>query len=158
MYKLFVDLDGVLADFDRGVLDLTGSLPADLHPKRMWPRIARANGFYEHLNWMQDGRVLWNAVRERDPVILTGLPMGSWAEPQKRAWCARELGTDIPVITCMSRQKAQKAAETTPAGTTMVLIDDREKLREPWEAAGGMFILHRSAESSIAELKRAGVL
>lgn len=158
MYKLFVDLDGVLADFDRGVLDLTGSSPADLHPKRMWPRIARANGFYEHLNWMQDGRVLWNAVRERDPVILTGLPMGSWAEPQKRAWCARELGTDIPVITCMSRQKAQKAAETTPAGTTMVLIDDREKLREPWEAAGGMFILHRSAESSIAELKRAGIL
>lgn len=158
MFKLFVDLDGVLADFDRGVQDLTGQSPEQLHPKRMWPKIARADGFYEHLHWMEDGKVLWDAVRSKDPTILTGLPMGSWAEPQKRAWCARELGPDVPVITCMSRHKAARAAEQTPEQSTMVLVDDREKLRESWEAAGGLFVLHTDAASSIAALAAAGVL
>ncbi|MFP4509023.1 MAG: hypothetical protein ACOC4I_06030 [Spirochaetota bacterium] len=158
MFKLFVDLDGVLADFDRGVQDLTGRPPDQLHPKRMWAAIARADGFYENLRWMEDGKVLWNAVRSNEPTILTGLPMGSWAEPQKRAWCARELGPDIPVITCMSRHKAARAAEHTPENAVMVLVDDREKLRESWEAAGGVFILHTDADSSIAALTEAGVL
>lgn len=37
----------------------------------------------EHLDWMPDGRELWDGVAHLQPTILTGLPMGNWAEPQK---------------------------------------------------------------------------
>lgn len=32
---------------------------------------------------MPDGRELWGGVESLRPTILTGLPMGNWAEPQK---------------------------------------------------------------------------
>ncbi|MFW5683966.1 MAG: hypothetical protein ACOC1I_03870 [Spirochaetota bacterium] len=153
MYKIFVDLDGVLVDFEAGVKDVTGHRPDSLSARVMWGRLARTPGFYEHLDWTPDGRRLWRAVRPLDPVILTGLPLGSWAEPQKRAWCARELGADVPVITCMSRNKARRAREATPAEARPVLVDDREWLRESWEAMGGLFVHHTSAARSIEALE-----
>ncbi|CAM9710287.1 unnamed protein product, partial [Hapterophycus canaliculatus] len=101
---------------------------------------------------MEDGRELWNGVSGLRPTILTGLPMGNWAEPQKagrphRKWCKRELGEHVPVITCMSRDKHIYCR----AGN--VLIDDRASLAEAWERAGGVFIHHTSASSSLAKLK-----
>jgi len=156
-YRLFLDLDGVLADFDAGVLKATGSLPSDLGDKQMWPVLARTPGFYEHLPWMADGRDLWEFSRSHSPTILTGLPLGRWAEPQKRAWCARELGASVPVLCCLSREKGQRAAESLEPGETMVLVDDRLKVQPGWDAAGGRFILHLSAASSIAALKELGL-
>lgn len=159
-YQLFVDLDGVLADFDEGVRRITGKEPAELHPRSMWPAIAKAKGFYDGLNWMSDGRVLWGAVKDFDPVILTGLPMGKWAEPQKRSWCERELGPEIPVITGTSRKKAELAYQWMEdkglGDRILVLVDDRLKMKEAWEAAGGRFILHLNASGSINELKEMG--
>lgn len=35
------------------------------------------------LEWMPDGRELWAGIVDYNPTILTGLPMGTWAEPQK---------------------------------------------------------------------------
>ena len=154
MYALFVDLDGVLADFDGGVRAVTGRLPADQPIGSMWARLARAVGFYEHLDWMPDGRRLWEAVRPLEPVILTGLPRGAWAEPQKRAWCRRELGAGVEVITCMSRDKARVAREITSPGVVPVLVDDRESQREAWESMGGVFVHHRDAGTTIDALYR----
>ena len=159
-FQLFVDLDGVLADFDAGVRRVTGKDPSELHPRHMWPAVARTKGFYDQLDWMQDGRDLWTAVKKFSPAILTGLPMGKWAEPQKRSWCERELGTDIHVITGRSRHKADLAIlwleEQDMEEKTPVLIDDRLKMKESWEAAGGRFILHLSAAGSIEKLRELG--
>ncbi len=161
-YQLFVDLDGVLVDFETGVRRATGKEPSELHPRSMWPAIAGTKGFYDRLGWMPDGRDLWQVVNDFQPVILTGLPMGKWAEPQKRSWCERELSSDIPVITGMSRRKADLAhiwlEENELSDKTPILIDDRLKIKEPWEAAGGIFILHLSAADSIEKLKELGFL
>ena len=40
--KLFLDLDGVLADFDRGVEAVTGKRPDQLPVRRMWQALAKA--------------------------------------------------------------------------------------------------------------------
>jgi hypothetical protein len=146
-YQLFLDLDGVLADFDNAVKKVTGKLPAQLDIGFMWKTLARTKDFYAQLDWMSDGRALFDAMSEYHPVILTGLPYGSWAEGQKRRWCARELGEDIEVITCMTREKPEKALAYTTK--TPILIDDRLKTKDAWEDMGGIFILHRSAEESI---------
>jgi hypothetical protein len=160
-YRIFVDLDGVLSDFDTAVKDLTGHFPWELPDSRMWPRLAKTPEFYTNLPWMPDGYELWSYIRGYLPVVLTGVPRGKWAEQQKRDWCARELGEDVPVITCFSRQKPEKAwehlAEEGDTRATPVLIDDRERIREAWEAGGGVFIHHRSAGSSIEELQALGL-
>jgi hypothetical protein len=159
-FLLFIDLDGVLADFDRGVFKATGNDPSELHPGKMWPVLARTPGFYEGLEWMDDGPALWDAVKAFNPVILTGLPMGRWAEPQKRSWCARELGRDVPVIAGMSRHKAELArawmVENRKDHLLPVLVDDRLKLKDPWEHAGGRFVLHLNTPDSLLLLAGLG--
>jgi hypothetical protein len=148
--KLFLDLDGVLADFDRGVETLLGKRPDELAPARMWAALARAPQFFATLEMMHDAQELWDFCRPFGPTILTGLPRGDWAERQKRRWVANMLGRDVKVLTVMSRDKHHYAAPGH------VLVDDRIKLRGAWEAAGGIFIHHVSAARSIARLRRVG--
>jgi hypothetical protein len=147
---LFLDLDGVLADFDRGVHALTGRRPEELSVKAMWRALAKAPNFYGTLDFMQDAEVLWEFCHLHRPTILTGLPLGSWAPDQKRRWVARMLGTDVPIITCMTRDKHRYS------GPGHVLVDDRAGTAAAWERAGGIFIHHTGAARSIAELKRLG--
>ncbi len=147
---LFLDLDGVLADFDRGVKAVTGKRPEELPMKVMWRELSRHPDFFGTLEFMHDAQELWRFCEPFKPVILTGLPLGSWAPEQKRRWVAHMLGPHVHVITCMAKDKFKHG------GPGKVLVDDREKAREPWLAAGGLFVLHSSAKSSIAELKRLG--
>ena len=149
-HPLFLDLDGVLADFDRGVRAVTGKRPEELPTRVMWRELSRHRDFYGTLEFMQDAQDLWRFCEPHHPTILTGLPLGSWAPEQKRRWVAHMLGPHVRVITCMARDKHRHS------GPGRVLVDDREKAREPWEAAGGRFILHRSAASSITALAALG--
>ena len=124
--RLFLDLDGVLADFDRGVIGLTGRLsaradgPGDVALKwralpissPLWPSPATDGGsgiFCRPLN---------PTIRYR-PATRGG------SAPQKRRWVAEMLGAEVPIITCMSREKARYAAPGH------VLVDDRDTAREP---------------------------
>ena len=151
MPHLFLDCDGVLADFDAGARRVLGMSPREFdrrHPKReFWKRIARTPDFYATLPEMPDARVLFDAVAHLDPSILTGLPLGNWAAPQKVAWAERHFpGT--PIITCMARDKYRYMAKGD------VLVDDREDHRDKWEEAGGTFVHHKNARASIEMLAR----
>lgn len=148
--RLFLDLDGVLADFDRGVEAVTGRRPEALRVAEMWRALSRAPDFFEMLPWMPGAERLWRFCAPHAPTILTGLPLGPWAAPQKRRWVARMLGAHVPVIACMSRDKPRHA------GPGHVLVDDRAGLWAGWEAAGGIFIHHKDADGSIAALRALG--
>lgn len=39
-----------------------------------------------------------------------------------------------------------------------VLIDDRESLRENWEGAGGIFVHHVNADTTLKKLKDLGIV
>jgi len=149
MPRLFLDADGVLADFDAGVKKLLGAKPHEYiarHGQReFWRRLARAPDFYAQLPEMPDARRLFDAVKHLQPAILTGLPLGSWAAPQKVAW-ATEHFPGVTIITCMARDK-HKHME---AGD--VLVDDRENHRSAYEADGVLFVHHKNAEDSIRQL------
>jgi len=157
-WGMFVDLDGVLVDFDAGVRKLCGASPDQLEPSSMWKAIAHAKGFYEHLDWMADGKELWAMLQHLSPFILTGLPRGTWAEPQKRRWCGRELGSEVKVITCLSKNKHLAAKDVLDLETVPVLIDDRYGLKEDWEDMGGIFIHHTSAFATLAIVRELGIL
>jgi 5'(3')-deoxyribonucleotidase len=149
--RLFLDADGVLADFDLSACKLLGMKPKAFISKHgraeFWKRLARAPNFYGSLPEMPDARVLFDAVKHLKPTILTGLPVGSWAAPQKVEWAAEHF-PGVPIITCMARDKHK---HMHPGD---VLVDDREKHRQAYETAGVVFIHHKNAEDSLRQLAR----
>ena len=151
MPRLFLDLDGVLADFDAGARDLLGMPPAEFEARHglreFWRRIARAPNFYGTLPEMSDARRLFDAVEHLEPTILTGLPLGNWAAPQKITWAAEHFPA-VPIITCMARDK-HKFMEPGD-----VLVDDRENHRAAYEREGVVFVHHKDAEDSLIQLAK----
>jgi hypothetical protein len=153
--QVYLDCDGVLADFDRGAEKILGAPPRVFEKRHgageFWKRLARAPDFFDSLEPMADAVELYEAVRHLNPIILTGLPRGKWAEPQKRRWAERHF-PGVPVITTMA---ALKHEHRHPGDA---LVDDRDKHRHLWENEGGIFIHHKSATDSIAQLKAHGYL
>ena len=151
MSQLFLDCDGVLADFEAGATELLGMSPRAFEERRgireFWQRLARAPDFYASLPLMPDAMLLFEAVRHLDPIILTGLPLGKWAAPQKVRW-AEEHFPGTHIITCMARDKYRHMTGKD------VLVDDRADHRDRWEAAGGIFVHHKDARSSLEQLAR----
>lgn len=149
-HRLYLDCDGVLADFDRAFVahfgiaprareDAVGSAP-------FWRDLRDvAPPFFRSLPLMPDARDLFAAVEHMRPIILTGCPRGEWAQPQKLAWAAEHFpGT--PMIVCMAHDKRLYCKPGD------ILVDDRTKYRDLWEEAGGVFVHHTSAAESIAAL------
>lgn len=153
--QIYLDCDGVLADFDKGAEAILGMPPRTFekryNPGLFWKRLATAPDFFANLEPMPDAFELYDAVKDQNPIILTGLPRGNWAEPQKRRWAERWF-PGVEVITTMA---ALKREHCHPGD---VLVDDRDKHRHLWEAAGGRFVHHKNARSSIAELRALGYL
>ena len=147
--RLFLDADGVLADFDEGARGLLGMNIGAFEAKRgrgaFWKRLANADDFYGTLPEMPDARRLFDAVKHLKPTILTGLPLGNWAVPQKVRWAADHF-PGVPIITCMARDKHKHMKRGD------VLVDDRENHRAAYEDAGVVFIHHKNAEDSLRQL------
>lgn len=133
---IFCDLDGVLADFEKGVVEYFGKRPDKIQAGYMWSQINKSNIFFETLPWMPRGRELWEQIKQYDPIILTGIPRSKKAAEQKRRWCARELGSEVHVITCSSKDKANYCL------TSALLIDDRLDNLHTWNEKAGKFILY----------------
>jgi hypothetical protein len=155
MPTIYLDCDGVLADFDRGAARVLGMPPAAYEKRfglgRFWTALARDPDFFGSLPLMPDALELYEAVRPFEPVILTGLPRGTWAEPQKRRWAHRH----FPGVEVITTSAALKREHCHPGD---VLVDDRDRYRHLWEAAGGVFVHHRDARTSIARLRELGFL
>ena len=153
--QIYLDCDGVLADFDKAAEAIFGMPPEVFEKQRgaaaFWKALASADRFFERLDLMPDAMELYGAVEAKAPIILTGMPHGQWAEPQKRAWAARYF-PGVPMITTLAALKREHCAPGD------VLVDDRPWHRTAWEEAGGLFIHHTSARSSIAGLRAAGYI
>lgn len=148
--RLYLDCDGVLADFEKGANAALGMPPKAFEkrhgPGRFWAKLASAPDFYFSLPLLPDAPRLYEAVKHLDPVILTGLPRGNWAADQKVRWAAQHF-PGVRIITTMARDKRDHAREGD------VLVDDQVKHRHLWEGAGGIFVHHKDAETTIGELK-----
>ncbi|MES2135840.1 MAG: hypothetical protein V4502_02105 [Pseudomonadota bacterium] len=149
--RLFLDADGVLADFDEGARRLLRMTPRQYEAKHgrgaFWKRLAQAKNFYGTLPEMPDARLLFDGIEHLKPTILTGLPLGKWAAPQKVEWAAEHF-PGVPIITCMARDKHK---HMKPGD---VLVDDRENHRAAYEAAGITFVHHKNARDSLRLLAK----
>ena len=153
-YTIYCDMDGVLVDFDRGYQELTGmtTQQADtIGGDTFWEPLIQAGAkWWITLNWMPDGKQLWNYIKKYTPILLSAPSKQESSRLGKRVWVKREL-PDVKLILRPASQKQQYASPTS------ILIDDREKNIDQWEAAGGIGILHTSTANTIEQLKQLGL-
>lgn len=182
-FRIFVDLDGVLCDFERGVQAICRKSTAEIAKTTMWTLIAKSNSrFFETLPWTRDGPKLWHAIRHLGPDILTGVPDLETSREEKFNWCRRHLGmqdyrhvdmagdgyrhnsvngtpkackvNDGPITNVITCWSYNKHHES---GQHAVLIDDRIALKDSWEAKGGIFVHHTDAETTLKQLEELGI-
>ncbi|HEY7808804.1 MAG TPA: hypothetical protein VIA98_00310 [Allosphingosinicella sp.] len=148
--QLFLDCDGVLADFDKGATAILGMPPKAFEKRhgigRFWAKLASAPDFYFSLPLLPGATELFEAVKHLDPIILTGLPRGNWAADQKVRWAAQHFpGTRI--ITTMARDKRNHGKLGD------ILVDDMLKHAALWEEMGGIFIHHKEVGQTLEQLR-----
>lgn len=144
--QLFVDMDGVLADFDRGYALHFGAHGGKEADNVDWAKVAAIPHFYRDLPPMPDLGELWTGIARYSPTVLTGVPSSvPEARDNKLEWIHKHLG-NVPVITCKSKDKC------TYGSPGDILIDDWEKYKHLWVAMGGRWITHVSANTTLAEL------
>ena len=150
--QIYVDMDGVLADFDahhEAVFGIRSSTGADIVD---WAQVRAIAGFYSAIPPMPDMRELWHYLERHKPIVLTGVPEEvEEAAENKRNWVRHYLGPNVEVICCKSKEKCLHAKPGD------ILIDDWEKYRSLWEAKDGIWITHVSAPRTILSLQALGI-
>lgn len=145
--QLYIDLDGVLADFETFYEQQFGIKPSRQdNSQKFWEKIRQHKRFYAELPIMPGADFLWEEAQllHPNPIILTGLPSSiPGVEEHKREWVKRFISETAQVICCMSKDKSRYCKPGD------ILIDDWDKYKHLWEQAGGIFILHRSVLESL---------
>jgi hypothetical protein len=153
-YEVYVDLDGVLADFDQATKDRFGMSMKTHKQGKVWSAIERydreVKGWFYSLPKMPDADRLWEFVTRHFETVRILTATGTTprdAAGQKKAWVGEKYGWDVECICVQSSSnKAEYAHEKA------ILIDDRTKSISPWINANGIGVLHKSAKKTIDEL------
>ena len=162
--KIYFDMDGVLADFDRGVKDLLGLSPINQADKteaqddEMFQAMRKTEHFYDRLEPMAGAEDMFHRIYDTfgdKCEILSGIPKARrgivTAGEDKIRWVRRLLSVQIVVnIVCREEKK------NYCTGPDCILIDDFEKTIREWEALGGTGIWHHSAEDTLQKLQEIG--
>lgn len=151
---LFIDLDGVMADFDGAYLSHFGYQldRTQVDPPGFWQNVQSVPGFYRNLPVLPDATRLWNGVTtmHQNPIILTGIARSiPSCEQEKREWVAEYIGARAAetMICCFSKDKCLYGRPGD------VLLDDWLRYRANWENMGGVFVHHRNAGMSLARVQ-----
>ena len=159
--KVYFDMDGVLADFDKGVQELCAMKPNPLqeddpkYQKKMFEAIARVDHFFAKLEPIPGMPELFDDVLEvygKNLEILTSIPDPKYgikhAEEDKKKWVKKYLGKGIKVNVVSSRKEKLEFVK----GRGYVLIDDYQKTVVEWNKAGGTGILFKDPVSTELEM------
>lgn len=155
-YTIYQDLDGCLVDFDMGFYKLSGGyLPSEFEnkfgKKEFWKLITnKGASFWEDLEWMPDGKILWNYIKQHNPIILSAPSSHPSSYIGKKNWMKEHLpGVELILAERKNKQKY--------ASSYHILIDDNEKTNQEWKSSGGINIYHISANETILYLKEYGL-
>jgi len=152
--KLYIDMDGVLCDFEEQFYKLVGDEANDYEKEHGEPEFWKAVGdhgekFWSEMPWMSDGKELWNYVKKFNPTILSTPSRDKRSETGKAKWVKRELGANVPYIFIRAKEKY--------ADSNSILVDDLERKIRRWTTAGGIGVRHYKTKDTIRQLKKLGV-
>lgn len=154
-YKIYCDMDGVLCDFDKRFDYFAGIGPREYESKygteKFWKLIDKAGvGYWVGMDWMPDGKQLWDYIKPYSPVLLSAPSNQPESRLGKRLWVKNNIpGTKL--ILAKAKDKQNYADENS------ILIDDRPSNIEEWNAKGGIGIFHTSTNNTIKKLQKLGL-
>jgi 5'(3')-deoxyribonucleotidase len=155
--KLYVDMDGVLSDFDTAFRSINGS-PND---KVKFRQVVMQDKIFRDLNFMPDTEQLLNhlkTLKDIDIEILTSVGtfdpfVGQEVKNQKKNWLKENNINYKPNFVRSKSEKAKYAINTSGIHEfPNILIDDSAGCVDPFNAAGGRGILHKTATETISLL------
>lgn len=165
--KIYFDMDGVLADFNRGVNELCGM---ETPPQGvgwapgcddlMWKKVRLQDHFYDRLEIMPGAGEMFDLIYSRYGdrcEVLSAVPRPEkgilTAGEDKIRWMRRLFPKQVVVNIVLRKNKPLYCR-----GKGYILIDDFRDNVKAWEAMGGTGIYHKSPDQTISELKRMGIL
>jgi len=156
--EIYVDMDGVLADFFgawkkligtdwREIKDLDSALQKIRDKDDFWLKIPITKNAMNLLSLIKQLKGKYN-------ILSAPLPNDPNSEPHKREWIKKNLSAFPPSKVIITSNKAVHA--TQPDGTPNILIDDFGQNIAKWEAAGGVGFKHKDHkfERTVKNLKQ----
>ena len=143
--KVYVDMDGVLADFFGEWQKLIGSdwrKVKDIEPALQ--KIRDKDNFWLDLPLLPQAKNLLGVIKKVKgsyTILSSPLPNDPNSEPHKREWIKKNLDFFPPENVIITHDKPKYA--TNSDGTPNILIDDFGKNIASWEAAGGEGFKHK---------------
>jgi beta-phosphoglucomutase-like phosphatase (HAD superfamily) len=146
---IYVDMDGVLSDFDGIVHRLYGKPMEQMlegEAEDFWRRDCVSERVFAKAQPIDGGISLleWLMSREIDVCVLTSTGGGCMHHnimEQKIEWLHRHVSNNVPVAFCLNTRS--KASFAAPGH---MLIDDRQKVVDAFCAAGGSAQLFKPGE------------
>lgn len=159
--KIYFDMDGVLADFDRGIRELChmDSLNQAHKSKEaddaMWEAVKNVAHFYDKLEPIPGALHMFQTLHDKygdKCEILSGIPKPHrgilTSGEDKTVWTHRLLGEDV-VVNIVFREEKKNYVK----GLGYILIDDLEKNIKEWNEAGGTGIHFTSTDAVLWEIE-----
>ena len=138
--RLYLDLDGVMADFDAHFPALFGVDHRQMLDDDMWATINAHPSYFRDMPLCDGAKAFFDRISWLDPIILTACPKSNYAHvaKQKREWVREHLSTTCHILPVMGGRN--KPLFMHSKGD--ILIDDFRRNIEAWEQDGGVGILH----------------
>ena len=162
--KIYFDMDGVLADFSLGVVEMLKMMPRnqkyqeESYNNKLFDAIRDYPDFYYHLKPIEGSIEILNELRKKyDVEILTGIPKPEKgiieAADNKKAWIRKYFDDEL-VVNAVQRRDKQKFCK----GESYILIDDYDINIKQWIKKGGTGILFVTPKQFKSELESFGLL
>ena len=172
-YQIYCDMDGVLTDYEKRFIQLLRKEGHKYYSKDLINQVTRPKHFaklegedelenftdnhiglefWTGMDWMPNGRKLWNFIQPYGPIILTSPSKNNTSRLGKRLWIKDNLVPAPPVEFRFGEAKSDFANQKA------ILIDDKPSNLEAFASKGGIALEVKDGEitSVINKLKQYG--
>lgn len=149
--RLYLDLDGVMADFDAHFPVQFGVDHRRMADDDMWAKINAHPSYFRDMPQCPGAKAFFDKIEWLNPIILTACPKSKYANVarQKRAWVREHLSKTCDILPVLGGRN--KPLFMHSPGD--ILIDDFRRNTKAWEEEGGFAILHKDFDTTRDKLE-----